>query len=95
MKSLAMAVAAITLSFAATSTFAATDQKTKTTSVKSPESIECSKQADAKGLHGKERKTFRAECKKELTAKASTAPAASPPTTAATTTEAPPATTKN
>jgi len=91
MKSLAMAVAAITLSFAATAAFAATDQKTKTTSVKSPESIECSKQADAKGLHGKERKTFRAECKKELTAKASAAPAA----TAATTTEAPPATTKN
>ncbi len=28
------------------------------------ESIECSKEADAKGLHGKERKTFRAECKK-------------------------------
>jgi invasion protein IalB len=27
-------------------------------------SLECSKQADAKGLHGKERKTFRAECKK-------------------------------
>ena len=27
-------------------------------------SIECSKQADAKGLHGKERKTFRSECKK-------------------------------
>lgn len=27
-------------------------------------SIECSKQADAKGLHGKERKKFRSECKK-------------------------------
>jgi phosphate-selective porin len=27
-------------------------------------SLECSKQADAKGLHGKERKTFRSECKK-------------------------------
>jgi hypothetical protein len=27
-------------------------------------SLECSKQADAKGLHGKERKKFRAECKK-------------------------------
>jgi hypothetical protein len=27
-------------------------------------SIECSKQADAKGLHGKERKKFRAQCKK-------------------------------
>jgi hypothetical protein len=30
------------------------------------ESIECSKQADAKGLHGKERKKFRAKCKKDL-----------------------------
>jgi len=29
------------------------------------ESMECSKQADAKGLHGKERKKFRSECKKE------------------------------
>jgi hypothetical protein len=28
------------------------------------QSIECSKEADAKGLHGKERKKFRAECKK-------------------------------
>jgi psiF repeat len=27
-------------------------------------SIECSKEADAKGLHGKERKKFRSECKK-------------------------------
>jgi invasion protein IalB len=27
-------------------------------------SIECSKQADAKGLHGKERKKFRSECKR-------------------------------
>ncbi|MCB1413972.1 MAG: phosphate starvation-inducible protein PsiF [Xanthobacteraceae bacterium] len=27
-------------------------------------SIECSKQADAKGLHGKARKKFRSECKK-------------------------------
>jgi invasion protein IalB len=26
-------------------------------------SIECSKEADAKGLHGKERKKFRSECK--------------------------------
>jgi hypothetical protein len=28
-------------------------------------SIECSKQADAKGLHGKERKTFRSKCMKD------------------------------
>lgn len=30
-----------------------------------PRSIECSKQADAKGLHGKDRQTFRSKCKKE------------------------------
>jgi CelD/BcsL family acetyltransferase involved in cellulose biosynthesis len=28
-------------------------------------SLECSKEADAKGLKGKERKKFRSECKKE------------------------------
>jgi len=28
-------------------------------------SIECSKQADAKGLHGKDRKVFRSTCMKE------------------------------
>jgi len=33
---------------------------------RTPESIECSKQADAKGLHGQERKKFRAQCKKDL-----------------------------
>ena len=31
---------------------------------RSAKSIECSKQADAKGLHGKERQKFRAKCKK-------------------------------
>ena len=30
------------------------------------ESLECSKQADAKGLHGKPRKAFRAKCKKDM-----------------------------
>jgi hypothetical protein len=40
--------------------------KSEATKVHSPESIECSKQADAKGLHGKERKTFRSDCKKKL-----------------------------
>ncbi len=33
---------------------------------RTPESLECSKQADAKGLHGKERKKFRAHCKHEM-----------------------------
>jgi psiF repeat-containing protein len=31
-------------------------------------SIECSKEADAKGLHGKERKAFRASCKSAIKA---------------------------
>jgi hypothetical protein len=40
------------------------DTAAKPAKVHSPESIECSKEADAKGLHGKERKKFRSECKK-------------------------------
>jgi hypothetical protein len=36
-------------------------------------SLECSKEADAKGLHGKERKKFRAECKKDAASKAAPA----------------------
>jgi hypothetical protein len=32
---------------------------------RSAESLECSSQADAKGLHGKARKKFRSECMKE------------------------------
>jgi len=35
------------------------------TKERSAKSVECSKQADAKGLHGKERQKFRAESKKE------------------------------
>jgi hypothetical protein len=37
----------------------------KAKKAQSPESLECSKEADAKGLHGKERKKFRSECKRE------------------------------
>ena len=33
-------------------------------------SLDCSKEADAKGLHGKERKKFRSECKKTAADKA-------------------------
>jgi hypothetical protein len=72
----ALAVAAMTA--AATVALAATDSSTKSTGMHSSESIECSKQADAKGLHGKQRKKFRAECKKELKAKASTTPTGAP-----------------
>lgn len=42
---------------------AATAEK-KAPVVHSAASIECSKEADAKGLKGKERKKFRSECKK-------------------------------
>ncbi len=40
----------------------------KTAKPRTAESLECSKEADAKGLHGKERKKFRAECKKNAKA---------------------------
>lgn len=36
----------------------------KTSKPRTAASIECSKEADAKGLHGKERKKFRSECRK-------------------------------
>lgn len=39
---------------------------TTTTPARTPDSIECSKQADAKGLHGQERIRFRANCKNKL-----------------------------
>ena len=44
----------------------AAPKATTTTKARSAESIECSKQADAKGLHGKERKMFRMTCMKDL-----------------------------
>jgi|SRR5580700_7215279 psiF repeat len=46
----------------ATTPAAKTD--TKAPMVHSAASLECSKEADAKGLHGKERKKFRSECKR-------------------------------
>ena len=36
---------------------------------RSAASMECSKEADAKGLHGKARKTFRSACMKKAKAK--------------------------
>jgi hypothetical protein len=83
MKAFTITLAAITMMAAATVALAATDSKAKTASVRSPESIECSKQADAKGLHGAERKKFRAECKKELKAKAAATTPSAPPASSA------------
>jgi hypothetical protein len=38
----------------------------KSPSARSAASLECSKQADEKGLHGKARKSFRAKCLKTM-----------------------------
>lgn len=84
----ATAIASLLLmgsAFAQTAAPAAKDAApAATTAAKAPkeakphtaESIECSKEADAKGLHGKERKKFRSECKKEKAGGAAAAPAA-------------------
>lgn len=40
----------------------------KTSKARSPESVECTKQADEKGLHGKARKKFRSDCIKNAKA---------------------------
>jgi psiF repeat len=57
------------------SAFAQTPAPAAKTDAKAPvvhsaASLECSKEADAKGLHGKERKKFRSECKKAAADKA-------------------------
>jgi psiF repeat len=52
----------------ATGVNAAEAAKPASAKIHTPESIECTKEADAKGLHGKERKAFRSECKKNLMA---------------------------
>lgn len=64
----------------AAKTDAATTADKKAPKERTAESIECSKQADAKGLKGKERKKFRRDCKKE--AKAGTAASAPAPAAA-------------
>jgi hypothetical protein len=44
----------------------------KTEKPRTAASLECSKEADAKGLHGKERKKFRSECKAKAAKSAKT-----------------------
>ncbi|WFU82019.1 PsiF family protein [Bradyrhizobium sp. CIAT3101] len=66
--------------FAQTAAPAAKTDAAATTDKKAPkehsaESLECSKQADAKGLHGKERKKFRSDCIKTAKAGGAAAPA--------------------
>jgi hypothetical protein len=47
----------------------ATTTAKKAEKPRTSESLECSKEADAKGLHGKDRKKFMSQCKKEAKAK--------------------------
>ena len=54
----------------ATKTEAKAPAEKKAEKPRTAASLECSKEADAKGLHGKERKKFRSECKKAAAAKA-------------------------
>ena len=48
---------------------AATTTAKKAEKPRTPESLACSKEADDKGLHGKDRKKFMSQCKKEAKAK--------------------------
>jgi len=43
---------------------AAAAKPSKAPVARTPKSLDCSKQADAKGLHGKPRKSFMSHCKK-------------------------------
>jgi hypothetical protein len=65
MKMITLLASVTALAFTFGVAMAQTDNKAPA-KPRTAESIECSKQADAKGLHGKERKVFRAQCKKDL-----------------------------
>jgi hypothetical protein len=63
MKTIAVAAAAM---MAIGSGVALAKDANKVAVVHSPESIQCSKDADAKGLKGKERKKFRSHCMRDM-----------------------------
>jgi len=63
-RAVATAFASMLLMSSAFAQTAAPAPAAKAPMVHSAASLECSKEADAKGLHGKERKKFRSECKK-------------------------------
>lgn len=54
--------------YSAQMTPAAKSTKATKTTLRSPASIQCSKEADQRNLHGKVRKQFRASCKTALKA---------------------------
>jgi hypothetical protein len=64
MKKISMlAVCAALAGFCVSPVLADNTASSSTMSMHSAKSIECSKEADAKGLHGKARKKFRSACK--------------------------------
>ena len=74
MKKISMlAMFAAIAGFCVSPVFAAGSSSSSGTTMHSAKSIECSKEADAKGLHGKARKKFRSACKHGKTS--ATAPA--------------------
>ena len=59
--------AALSLAFLASGSVAVAQMKEKAPATpRSAASIECSRQADAKGLHGKVRKKFRSKCMRDM-----------------------------
>ena len=59
--------AALSLAFLTLGSVAVAQMKEKApATARSAASIECSKQADAKGLHGKVRKKFRSKCMRDM-----------------------------
>jgi hypothetical protein len=59
-------ITGIATAFLATTVVAAVQTKAQ---ARTAQSLDCSKQADAKGLHGKERKAFRSHCLHDMKAK--------------------------
>jgi len=66
---LASSAFAQTTTAPATSTPAATTPAKKAEKPRTPESLACSKEADDKNIHGKDRKKFMSQCKKDAKAK--------------------------
>jgi type IV secretory pathway VirD2 relaxase len=69
MQRLVLLAGAAALALSGAVAFAQGEQKGATATPSAPRttaSLECSKQADAKGLHGKMRRDFRAKCKRDF-----------------------------
>jgi hypothetical protein len=59
--------AAVAFALAGTAALAQSPAKSKApATTRSAVSLECSRQADAKGLHGKARRSFRSRCRRDM-----------------------------